>query len=144
MRNHLAPVKQQSLIAWILTALEALSANNALNIATSSDIRLHMAEVLNRHYPVQTIIVVLNRLMKQGLVIRRALGPEERMGVQRYGYYLACSFSQARRDTTCQIVQLLLRELYANDVAAFQRDAMHAFSSVSVLLPKRAHTGTRN
>jgi hypothetical protein len=78
---------RQSLNRMVLDAMQTLhSADTSLDFLTARSIKDAVEQHYNITYPIQTIIVVLNRFAARGVVNRVTFAGEEVR--QRYGYYL--------------------------------------------------------
>jgi hypothetical protein len=122
---HLAASVQDqrpSLNRMILDALASLQETVDKDYVTAREVKDHIAEAHQLQYPIQTIIVVLNRFTQRGLVHRVTYAGEEVR--QRYGYYLSQASHEAHELRVLNRFQALADEFF--DGACHQ--ALHALA----------------
>jgi hypothetical protein len=117
-----------SLNRMVLDALTHLQNDGAREFVTAREIKDYIAHHHEILYPIQTIIVVLNRFTGRGLVNRVTYGGEEVR--QRYGYYLNQSSEEMIEEKIWSRFKAFADEFY-------QGDALQAVSAASRLIKKR-------
>ena len=96
--SHIEKQKRHSLNAMIMAGLAALQEKNqaAEPAATARDVTDYIRDAYGVAYPIQTIIVVLNRLVKKGLVSRITNQSDDIR--HRYCFYLNQSPQELREE----------------------------------------------
>jgi Fe2+ or Zn2+ uptake regulation protein len=121
---------RQSLNRMVLDAMQILhQSDQTLDFLTARSIKDAVEQQFNVTYPIQTIIVVLNRFAARGVVNRVTFAGEEVR--QRYGYYLC----QPEVDVTESKIWGRFKA-YADEF--FQGNMEKAIDSTHQLVEKRA------
>ncbi len=108
--------KKHSLNEMILASLAAVQEQEKQvdSSATARDITDYIQQTYDIQYPIQTIIVVLNRLVKKGIVTRVSNTGEDVR--HRYSFYLNQSPTELREERINRRFKAFADEFYGGDL----------------------------
>lgn len=110
----MAKASKPSLNVMIMTAMETLRDEQSHEYVTARQVRDQIALADTIHYPIQTIIVVLNRFAAKGVINRRMVGSKQVR--QRYLYYLVSNSDSIRQERMVEQFQAFADEFCQGNV----------------------------